>query len=152
MTAFTVREGSIDDLDFLTSLEAEVFATPWSREALQSHLTGNFSESLLLLSEGRPVGYLLSGGVPPESELFRIAVLPALRGQGGGRALLCHYLTALIQAGATEFFLEVRAGNEAAKALYRAFGYREISRRKDYYQNPKEDACIYHRHATTPLC
>jgi ribosomal-protein-alanine N-acetyltransferase len=38
--------------------------------------------------------------------------------------------------------LEVRAGNEAAIKLYEKLGYKEISKRKGYYPDNKEDAVV----------
>ena len=38
--------------------------------------------------------------------------------------------------------LEVRESNEKAIALYEKFDFDEISRRKDYYRDPKEDAVV----------
>ena len=38
--------------------------------------------------------------------------------------------------------LEVRSSNAAAIALYRGFGFREVGRRRNYYDLPKEDALI----------
>ena len=38
--------------------------------------------------------------------------------------------------------LEVRAGNEVALGLYQSYGFREEARRKNYYQQPVEDAVI----------
>jgi ribosomal-protein-alanine N-acetyltransferase len=39
-------------------------------------------------------------------------------------------------------FLEVRSKNAAARALYNAYGFKEIGVRKGYYQNPSDDAVI----------
>ena len=41
--------------------------------------------------------------------------------------------------------LEVRASNERAIALYHHYGFQEAGRRKAYYKNPVEDACILWR-------
>ena len=38
--------------------------------------------------------------------------------------------------------LEVRASNAPAIALYRKHGFQEAGRRKNYYQQPREDAII----------
>jgi ribosomal-protein-alanine N-acetyltransferase len=38
--------------------------------------------------------------------------------------------------------LEVREGNEAARALYRDFGFVEVALRPRYYPDTREDAMI----------
>ena len=41
--------------------------------------------------------------------------------------------------------LEVRPSNQAAVALYCKHGFQEAGRRKDYYQDPTEDALLLTR-------
>ena len=48
--------------------------------------------------------------------------------------------------GTTALTLEVRAGNEPAKALYRRFGFAPAGIRKDYYAEVGEDALIMWAH------
>ena len=38
--------------------------------------------------------------------------------------------------------LEVRPSNTAAIALYSAFGFESVGRRKNYYDKPSEDALL----------
>ena len=40
-------------------------------------------------------------------------------------------------------FLEVRQSNSPAIALYEKCGFKQIAKRKNYYQHPVEDAWIY---------
>jgi ribosomal protein S18 acetylase RimI-like enzyme len=46
--------------------------------------------------------------------------------------------------GAEEIFLEVRESNLAARRLYETSGFSESGRRQSYYQQPQEDAIVYH--------
>jgi len=39
-----------------------------------------------------------------------------------------------------QFILEVRASNSGAICFYEGIGYKQIGRRKNFYQNPQEDA------------
>ena len=48
-------------------------------------------------------------------------------------------------AGIKRFTLEVRKSNEAARGLYRKFGFRETGIRAEYYEDNKEDAIIMWR-------
>jgi ribosomal-protein-alanine N-acetyltransferase len=45
-------------------------------------------------------------------------------------------------SGVKTVCLEVRASNTAAKALYEALDFEPISIRKNYYDDPREDAVI----------
>jgi ribosomal-protein-alanine N-acetyltransferase len=85
-------------------------------------------------------GYAAGTIVADEAEVLNLAVAPAFRRRGVARALLAALLDALEARGARSLFLEVRASNSAALALYRAFGFRELGRRIGYYRAPHEDA------------
>ena len=71
-----------------------------------------------------------------EFELLNMAVAPENRRQGHGRALLSEVL----KRHKGIWFLEVRASNSPALALYEALGFHRSGRRRDYYRSPVEDA------------
>ncbi|HEY3354811.1 MAG TPA: GNAT family N-acetyltransferase [Polyangia bacterium] len=79
-----------------------------------------------------------------EAELLRIGVRPEARGQGVGARLLAGCEAALAGAGIRRLFLEVRAGNAAARALYAAGGWAPCGRRARYYPDG-EDAILYRK-------
>ena len=51
-------------------------------------------------------------------------------------------LTVCRARGVASLYLEVRASNQAAIALYERFGFRDVGRRRNYYQHPTEDARV----------
>ena len=77
-----------------------------------------------------------------EASLESVTIAPEHRGKGAGRALLTHALAALKAEGAALCFLEVRAHNAPALALYAALGFESVGRRKNFYKNPPEDALV----------
>ncbi len=60
--------------------------------------------------------------------------------------MLLALLETAIEIGASRMTLEVRVGNEAAQALYAAFGFGVTGRRVAYYSDDGEDAHVM----TTP--
>jgi ribosomal-protein-alanine N-acetyltransferase len=56
----------------------------------------------------------------------------------------------LHQQGVGHVFLEVRAGNAAALALYRKSDFQETGLRRGYYADPPEDAVVMARDLSTP--
>ena len=44
--------------------------------------------------------------------------------------------------GAEKIYLEVRSGNQRARAFYLKNGFTELGIRKNYYKNPTEDAIL----------
>jgi len=77
-----------------------------------------------------------------EVHIATIAVHPEHRGQRISQQLLTVVLRAALQRGARLATLEVRAGNEAAQALYRRFKFELVGRRPHYYHDNHEDALI----------
>lgn len=88
------------------------------------------------------VGFLVAQ-TSPEWELENIAVLPVFRRRGAARALVSALLDEARAALAPRILLEVRASNQAAIRLYESSGFRLLSRRRYYYENPTEDALIF---------
>ena len=80
-----------------------------------------------------------------ETHLLNITTVPLHRRRGCARLLLeaLHAWSRL--QGAECLWLEVRASNTGARALYEAIGFRQVGRRRDYYPadgGRREDAVI----------
>ena len=84
-------------------------------------------------------GLMRSGS---EADVQTLAVLPAAQGRGLGGRLLAELVDRAAGQGAGAVLLEVRADNAAAIALYRRFGFEQISLRRRYYQPGDVDALI----------
>lgn len=84
-------------------------------------------------------GFLLGRVVADEAELLTLAVDPAARRRGYGRALTRAFETAAKRRGAARAFLDVACTNRAAIALYESQGYAPCAERPAYYQTPGGD-------------
>jgi ribosomal-protein-alanine N-acetyltransferase len=134
------------DLDAVMAIEEVSFPTPWSRGMFIEDFPRDFSDTLVAAGEGDEVlGYAVCWTIAGESHLLNIAVDPARKREGIGRALLSECIRRASRAGASLIFLEVRAGNEAAKRLYRSMGFAVRGIRKGYYTDTGEDAVILDR-------
>ena len=90
-------------------------------------------------------GFALIRVIAGEAEILTLATDPNHRRRGFGRNLLGDLEIHAHASGADTMFLEVSAANTAARALYAASGYTEISRRPGYYKYPdsvSQDALI----------
>jgi len=134
---------TLDDLPDLVRLEEACFSAPWTRKMLVAELTGNqFAHFLVARDAGGIVGYLCYWIVFEEVRLMNLAVIDSMRRRGIAASLVEEALRTGLAQAATRAVLEVRASNQAALALYRRFGFVEVSTRRQYYTNPIEDAVL----------
>jgi len=137
-----------DDLAAVAELQRRSFAHAWGAEAIRWEL--DHSQVARLYTVRAPdralVGYCACWIVFDELHINSLAVDPAWRRQGVARRLMDHVLRDAAAAGARSATLEVRQSNEGARALYEGLGFRVEGVRRDYYQDPREDALIlWHR-------
>ena len=121
-------------------------AAQW-READYLHLARDPLGTIVVAEDeiscpARVVGFAVFHRVMDEAELRNIAVDPAHQRQGVARALLVSGVRTLRESGAHRLFLEVRASNLPALALYESAGFRLLLTRHNYYQDPVEDAQV----------
>ena len=139
---FCVADAAIAHIEAIEELEKQCFSQPWTREQLLSQLPDERHEFLAALHEGQPVGYVGMMCVLDEGYIANVAVSPACRRQGIADALIAELLRRAISRELAFVTLEVRAGNEAAKALYAKHGFVPVGTRKKYYASPTEDAVL----------
>jgi ribosomal-protein-alanine N-acetyltransferase len=87
-------------------------------------------------------GYIGLMYVLDEGYISNVAVLPAYRRQGVGKALIGELEREAGKVRLSFLTLEVRASNAAARALYADRGFRDTGLRKNYYEKPIEDAVL----------
>lgn len=129
-------------LQGIKGIEERCFQEPWSESVLgeclgQSHYIWETATDEI----GLIVAYACGSISFDEGEILRVAVLPEYRRQGLGEKVLGGILQKLEERGVEKVFLEVRASNEPAKALYGKMGFTTIGIRKGYYPGG-EDAVI----------
>ena len=88
------------------------------------------------------LGYAVLYVVADQAELANLAVAPAFRGRGVGRALLESVVAVARELGVRQLFLEVRQSNSVAQRLYRSVGFVPVALRRGYYEAPVEDALV----------
>jgi len=147
MAEVIIRKGVPGDAEDIAELEQICFSDPWSKDSVLYELTENPMATYIVAElEGRVIGYVGVWGIVDEGHITNVAVAPEYRQLHVGSALIATMLEATTSAGMLQHTLEVRAGNEPAKALYRKFGFEEAGLRKGYYENNGEDAIIMWRH------
>lgn len=100
---------------------------------------------ILDIKSNRVVGF---GGimiVADEAELLNIAVTKEYRGKNIASDLMDRLLREANNKDCVRMLLEVRESNDAAQHLYRKKNFAELGVRKNYYDNPTENAIIMER-------
>jgi ribosomal-protein-alanine N-acetyltransferase len=139
-----IRAMSQSDVAALFSILAESpEASMWS----EASLLESFSSGSAWVAErdGRVVGFLIGRVAADEFEILNVAVARSHRRGGIASALVKAALELSRTAGARRAYLEVRASNEAAIALYVRHEFCISGRRVRYYQHPVEDAMVFSR-------
>lgn len=127
----------------VAALEAVCFSDPWSENSVASELNNPLSYWLVAADHETVAGYIGSQTVMGETDMMNVAVHPDYRRQGIAEALILQLIDGLKREKDSHCLtLEVRASNAPAISLYKKLGFEQIGLRKNYYRNPKEDACI----------
>ncbi len=156
------RRASEADVPAIMALERATFVNDaWSERSMRSEVNGDHTYYLVAFRAASPDdqaspdgqastdapaidGYagLLAPAGSTDADIQTIAVAPGARRQGLGRALMLTLLGEARRRGITAVFLEVRADNPGAQALYRMLGFEEIGVRPHYYQPDDVDAIV----------
>ena len=136
-----------EHLDRLEQLERMCFSRPWSKKMLAEELDNQCAAFLVAVEPEteKAVGYAGLLVVADEGYITNVAVDPSCRRQGVAAQLLQVFDNFAKGNHLAFLTLEVRPSNAAAIALYEGFGFREVGRRRNYYDLPKEDALILTR-------
>ena len=130
------RRLTVDDLTALVDLEQRAQPLGWTEDALLLELVHDDAVVLGRHENGAMVAYCVVRSILDERWILNIATDPGHRRRGHADALL----TAAAQldlstssAPATSLWLEVRASNLPAQALYQRHGFVVVGRRPGYY-------------------
>ena len=144
MEDIKIRKAEIYDVPAMARIERDSFDSPWSADEITKDVTsddGSIYVAVALIGDER-AGYADMRIIKGESQIYNIAVAPEFRKQGIGEALLDHMVRKSEELGLSIITLEVRAGNEAAMALYEKMGFRKVGTRPGYYAKGSEDAVL----------
>lgn len=149
---FTIDDANLSAAPLMAALTETASDDPWSIDALARILALPRSFGLIARGTGQPLGFLLAQCVAGESEIINLAVAPAARRRGIGRALVVGAKARARDLGAQSMFLEVASDNMAAQSLYEREGFVQVGIRPDYYRRDPgnyTDALILRRELIT---
>ena len=133
------------DLEPILRIEQRAMANPWNEGQLRAEQSAGNGMAWAAESGKTLCGYAFFRTCAPECELLHLAVAPERRRQGVGAELLRQALAHFAGTHFAACFLEVRASNQAARRLYEQFRFVQVGQRKNYYNQPVEDALLLRR-------
>lgn len=139
-----IRPFKFDDSGAVAEIEKQCFSHPWSENALLESFDAGV---LFLVAENKNgiIGYSGLQRIAGEGYVTNIAVLPKFRGFGVGTRLTKALADYCEENSYSFITLEVRKSNAVAINIYKKLGFAEVGLRRNFYDDPKEDAVIMTR-------
>lgn len=138
-----LRNANHADLEEIMAIETVTFAgDAWSRKVMESELRSRAAHYIVTEADGGIVGYAGVRIAGQDADVQTIGIAEAYRGQGRGRAMMQELISWASDQGSLQMFLEVRADNPKAIALYESLGFEQIDTRHGYYQPDGVDAIV----------
>ena len=136
------RRSRPEDAFGIAEMEGAIFPDSWSYRDIVDLISTEGAMCFSAVDNGRVVAYVLGILIPPEGEIYRVAVREEKRQRGIGYRLLDYAMKTSRGSGLECAFLEVRSENVPAVKLYTAYGFSKIGIRKKYYRDPEDDAIV----------
>jgi ribosomal-protein-alanine N-acetyltransferase len=133
------------NLDSIINIEKQITSFGMKKSQYADELLNPLSHFYVVCipKTGEVVGYIIFWVIEKLIEIHHIAVSPKHQKMGIGHALMKFILDQARQNEISEIYLEVRKSNMGAIQFYQRFGFKKQGTRKEYYQNPIENALIY---------
>jgi len=113
----------------------------WSAESFRSESAKENGYVLCYMCGERVAGLLAGFSAVGEGNITTVAVHPDYRRMGLAESLMKNFI-GLLPEDTENVFLEVRESNVPAISLYRKIGFEKVGIRKNFYDNPTENAII----------
>lgn len=140
----TIRKMLLQDVPAVSQIDKLSFTMPWPEHSFHYEVAENRVARCFVAEteDHRIAAMIVSWIIVDEMHIATIATHPDFRRQGIGERILHDALIDGRDVGAHLAFLEVRASNEVAQAMYRKFGFRASGKRPRYYRDNNEDAIL----------
>ena len=122
------KNGSL--YEFYCKIE-DNFEKKWAKKEFYSFISNQ--DNIFILSDPKPVGYLMAKVTTDEIEIISILIDKKFRNIGIGKSLLYKLLNIALKKKIQNIFLEVSVENLIAINLYKKFNFIKVGKRKNYY-------------------
>ena len=137
-----IRPMTRNDCEQVAAIEAASFSVPWSLRAFTDTVEKENFRYFVAEEAGEILGYCGFLFVLDEAEIPNVCVKASARQQGVGKRMMTVLAEEAKKLDITTLFLEVRESNVAARTLYKSLGFEEDGIRKNFYEQPVENAVL----------
>lgn len=141
MSEIIIKKAEQSHVPQIAEIEKENIPQPWSEAAFAAALEDEKSVTLAAFCGDVLCGFITGVYLLDTADIYSVAVSEEYRGKGVGKLLLDEFFSALpneVQA----VNLEVRESNSSAINLYEKTGFERVGLRKNFYQDPRENAVL----------
>lgn len=140
-----IRKAISKDINAIIKIEQQRFPNPWKKDFFAREIGHDIA--FFYVAEDPEthgiIGYIIFWIIQEIVELHKIAAALDTSKKGIGKKLFNFMLETSKEKKAEKIFLEVRKSNAKAIKFYQSNNCQYTGNRKDYYNNPKEDALLY---------
>ena len=129
----TLRPMTQDDVAEVAAMEAGLQPRPWSEQVFRDEVDAENRSYFVAAGGDLVVGFAGVMVIEDEAHVTNLLVAEDVRRVGIGRRLMLALIEAAVDLGARHLTLEVRTGNDAARALYSRLGLAPVGVRPRYY-------------------
>lgn len=137
-----LRKMTLEDISQVAEIEKQCFSLPWSRKEIEKTFLSDNVLFIVAEIKGIIVAYVGIIIVLEEANIINIATHINYRRLGIAKGLLETLLSEARKIGVNDITLEVRQSNSSAIDLYKSFGFESAGIRRNFYNQPPEDAII----------
>ncbi|MCR5453218.1 MAG: ribosomal protein S18-alanine N-acetyltransferase [Lachnospiraceae bacterium] len=137
-----IRLADFEDAPELERISKSSMTSFWHKADFEDAIISQNAVVFVAVSDGQLAGYVVMYFAADEGEIPSVATHIDHRKRGIGSSLMNIIRSEAKKRNLSKIFLEVRVGNETAHRLYEKSGFIVSGTRKNFYDNPKEDADI----------
>lgn len=141
MSEIIIKEAEYSDVSQVAEIEKKSIPQPWSEAAFTSALEDKNAVTLAAFCGDILCGFITGVYLLDTADIYSVAVSSEYRKKGVGKRLLGEFFSALPNE-VNSVCLEVRESNIPAIKLYERLGFEHVGLRKNFYQDPRENAIL----------
>lgn len=142
MSDIIIRKAVTEDVPQIAEIEKASIPQPWSKAAFADALSQENAVTLVAEADGETAGFITGVFLFDNADIYSVATAEQYRKKGIGGKLLQAFFDTLPNEVET-VGLEVRESNSAAISLYEKYGFERVGLRKNFYEQPRENAVLY---------